>query len=80
MPDVVKVGLTGSYRTVNAKDGRTHVFTDVYIFPNGSPYPEKFQHYGKIDLPAGEYLAPLRLEVRNERLTCQIDFANAKAV
>lgn len=78
---VVKVALSGNTRTVNARsDGRTHIFTDVHIFEGDSPYPDKFQHYGAVALPAGEYLVPVVLRVQNERLTCGLDFTKAKAV
>lgn len=77
---VVKVALSGQTRTVNARDGRTHIFTGVHIFEGDSPYPDKYQHYGAVDLPAGEYLVPVVLRVQNERLICELDFAKAKQV
>lgn len=74
----VKVGISGASRTVTSKkDGKTHTFSDVYIF-SGGPYPDKVQVYGNIPLPAGEYIVPLVVRARNERLAVDLDFSKAK--
>lgn len=76
----VKIGITGASRSITSKkDGKTHVFTDVFIFNDG-PYPEKVQVYGNVPLPVGEYLCPAVIYARNERLEVRLDFSKAKQV
>lgn len=76
----VKIGVPGSYRNITSnKDGKTHTFSDVYVFGDG-PYPDKIQVYGAIPLPVGEYLVPALFQVRNERIEVRLDFSKAKQV
>lgn len=74
----IKIGVTGSTSTFTSrKDGKDHTFSDVHVF-TGGPYPDKVQVYGNVPLAAGEYLVPVLLQARNERLHAQLDFSKAK--
>lgn len=76
----VKVLVTGSRREITSANGRKHIFSDIWVSFPGLPYPAQVDHYGAVELPAGEYDVPLNFEVRDRRPGLRFDFSSATAV
>lgn len=74
----LKVTLTGEPpKTLTSKrTGKEFSLLEVYVHTS-APYPEKIAIFDDVCLPRGVYDVPVKLQVRNERLELQLDFASA---
>lgn len=76
----IKVHVTGTVRTINSANGKTHHFSEVWAHLPNQPYPVQVDVYGQIKLPAGEYEVPLIVESRDRRLGASLNFNQATPV
>lgn len=71
----------GVSRTINsAKNGKTYVFTELWVQIPSAPYPQKIDVFGAFNKPAGNYVCPLDFVIKDSRLTCQLLLDQAQPV
>lgn len=70
-----------SKRGTAAKSGNQYIMVDAYVHIDDVPYPQLFQYYCGNDneiLPAGFYVAPVSVSVKDGRLDFFCDIRGAK--
>lgn len=73
----IKVHVTGTVRTINSANSKTHHFSEVWAHLPNQPYPVQVDVYGRVDLAAGVYEVPLTVESRDRRLGASLNFSHA---